>query len=118
MYSTAFPNISDLGTMKPAIAILISLILLTGCAARDENNQVIHNPDGSEKISFWRTTGLVVGLPLIVAGVILGARSGGGNSSSYTPPASYPGNCQHDNDIAADGSRCGLRSADSRPGGY
>lgn len=25
--------------------------------------------------------------------------------------------CQHDSDTAADGSRCGGRSADSRPGG-
>lgn len=30
---------------------------------------------------------------------------------------SFAGNCQHDNDTAADGSRCGGRSADSRPGG-
>ncbi|EFT2846285.1 transmembrane anchored protein [Escherichia coli] len=29
----------------------------------------------------------------------------------------YAGNCQHDNDTASDGSRCGGRSADSRPGG-
>lgn len=29
----------------------------------------------------------------------------------------YAGSCQHDNDTAADGSRCGGRSADSRPGG-
>ncbi|HGE9178073.1 TPA: transmembrane anchored protein [Escherichia coli] len=27
------------------------------------------------------------------------------------------GHCQHDSDTAADGSRCGGRSADSRPGG-
>jgi len=104
--------------MKLAIVIAISLSIITGCAARDENNQIIHNPDGSEKISFWRTTGLVVGLPLIAVGVVLAARSGGNNSSGYNPPAQYPGNCQHDDDIAADGSRCGLRSADSRPGGY
>lgn len=29
----------------------------------------------------------------------------------------YAGSCQHDSDTAADGSRCGGRSADSRPGG-
>jgi len=29
----------------------------------------------------------------------------------------FAGNCQHDNDTAADGSRCGGRSSDSRPGG-
>ncbi|MCS1254970.1 transmembrane anchored protein [Escherichia coli] len=30
---------------------------------------------------------------------------------------SFAGRCQHDSDTAADGSRCGGRSADSRPGG-
>ena len=29
----------------------------------------------------------------------------------------FAGNCQHDDDRAADGSRCGGRSSDSRPGG-
>ncbi len=29
----------------------------------------------------------------------------------------FAGNCQHDWDRAADGSRCGGRSSDSRPGG-
>ncbi|QJT80872.1 transmembrane anchored protein [Kosakonia sp. MUSA4] len=29
----------------------------------------------------------------------------------------YAGNCQSPDDRAADGSRCGGRSADSRPGG-
>ncbi|MFS4714872.1 transmembrane anchored protein [Klebsiella pneumoniae] len=29
----------------------------------------------------------------------------------------FAGNCQHPDDTAADGSRCGGRSADSRPGG-
>lgn len=29
----------------------------------------------------------------------------------------FAGNCQHDDDTAKDGSRCGGRSADSRPGG-
>ncbi|MGM8435691.1 transmembrane anchored protein [Enterobacter hormaechei] len=29
----------------------------------------------------------------------------------------YAGNCQHSDDTASDGSRCGGRSADSRPGG-
>lgn len=34
-----------------------------------------------------------------------------------TVTQAYAGNCQHDSDTAADGSRCGARSADSRPGG-
>lgn len=29
----------------------------------------------------------------------------------------FAGSCQHDNDTASDGSRCGARSEDSRPGG-
>ncbi|HHT0117114.1 TPA: transmembrane anchored protein [Raoultella ornithinolytica] len=29
----------------------------------------------------------------------------------------FAGNCQHPDDTASDGSRCGGRSADSRPGG-
>ncbi|WP_347177595.1 transmembrane anchored protein [Klebsiella pneumoniae] len=29
----------------------------------------------------------------------------------------FAGNCQHPDDTAAEGSRCGGRSADSRPGG-
>jgi hypothetical protein len=37
-------------------------------------------------------------------------------SISISSPV-FAGNCQHDSDTAADGSRCGGRSADSRPGG-
>jgi hypothetical protein len=40
---------------------------------------------------------------------------GGG---SYYQPRRYPGNCYSPNDIAADGTRCGNRSAMSRPGGW
>lgn len=31
--------------------------------------------------------------------------------------SAFAGNCQHNGDTAADGSRCGNRSADARPGG-
>ncbi len=40
---------------------------------------------------------------------------GGG---SYYQPRRYPGNCYSPNDTAADGTRCGNRSAMSRPGGW
>lgn len=43
---------------------------------------------------------------------------GGGGGGYYRPPPSYPGNCRYDGQIAADGSRCGGRSAQSRPGGW
>lgn len=34
-----------------------------------------------------------------------------------TSSAVYAGNCQHSWDSASDGSRCGGRAADQRPGG-
>jgi len=36
----------------------------------------------------------------------------------YPSYRGYPGNCYSNYDMAADGSRCGNRSAMSRPGGY
>ncbi len=42
----------------------------------------------------------------------------GGSGGYYNPPAAYPGNCQYNHQRAADGSRCGDRSAASRPGGW
>lgn len=93
--------------------IIISLFLLSGCAARNDDGSIIYNPDGSEKISFWRTTGLVVGLPLIILGAAYGMKGGGGNSNS----SNYDGNCECPNDKASDGSYCGNRSAFSRAGG-
>lgn len=97
------------------ILILISLCVLSGCAARNDDGSIIYNPDGSEKISFWRTTGLVVGLPLIILGAAaygMKDSGGGGNNSS-----SYDGNCECPNDKASDGDYCGNRSAYSRAGG-
>ncbi|NVI06364.1 transmembrane anchored protein [Paraburkholderia sp. JPY454] len=46
------------------------------------------------------------------------AGSGGGTDSTPSYQRPYPGNCQYDWQTAADGSRCGARSAESRPGGY
>ncbi|EEF7978072.1 transmembrane anchored protein [Salmonella enterica] len=37
--------------------------------------------------------------------------------SVFVSIPSFAGRCMHDSDTAADGSRCGGRSADSRPGG-
>lgn len=42
----------------------------------------------------------------------------GGGGGYYNPPAAYPGNCRYAWQTAADGSRCGDRSAASRPGGW
>ena len=35
-----------------------------------------------------------------------------------TSMPSVAGNCRYDSDRASDGSRCGKRSSESRPGGY
>ena len=45
-------------------------------------------------------------------------RNCGGGGSSYSPPATYPGNCRYSWQTAADGTHCGDRSAASRPGGW
>ncbi|MCH5048855.1 hypothetical protein V6M93_00735 [Pectobacterium brasiliense] len=95
------------------ILIIALCLLMTGCAARDDQGQIIHNADGSEKISFWRTTGLIVGVPLLILSAFVAAESDDEDSKN-----DYPGRCRHEYDIAADGSRCGLRAADSRLGGY
>ncbi|MEH6371589.1 hypothetical protein [Pectobacterium carotovorum] len=92
------------------ILIIALCLLMTGCAARDDQGQIIHNADGSEKISFWRTTGLIVGIPLLILSAVVAAESDDEDD--------YPGRCRHEYDIAADGSLCGSRSADSRLGGY
>ena len=39
------------------------------------------------------------------------------SSAVCSATQAFAGNCQHPDDTAADGSRCGGRSADSRPGG-
>ena len=42
---------------------------------------------------------------------------GGGSLSGSGGGGGDGGNCQHESDLTATGSRCGKRSADDRPGG-
>ncbi len=58
---------------------------------------------------------LVVGGIIIAVPAIAGAASGVGSSGSSS---GYKGNCEYDYQTAADGTRCGARSADSRAGGW
>lgn len=99
--------------MKNILHVMLFAALLSGCAARDENGEIIHNPDGSEQISFWRTTGLVVGIPLVILGAAAMAKNSGGSSDF----SNYAGSCECPNDTASDGSLCGKRSAFYRTGG-
>nr|WP_210383834.1 hypothetical protein [Rhizobium laguerreae] len=59
---------------------------------------------------------VLVGLALVgtAAAVCANGNCGGG----YTPYRRYPGNCYSYYDRAADGSLCGNRSAQARPGGW
>lgn len=70
----------------------------------------VHQP---KKESEW-TIGKIVGTVLVVAaigyGVHLLLQGGGGRA--------YTGSCLNPGDIARDGSRCGLRAASVRSGGY
>jgi hypothetical protein len=60
----------------------------------------------------------IVAIALVGTAVAVCANNNCGGGSYYNPPSRYPGNCYSPNDIAADGARCGNRSAMSRPGGY
>ncbi|NIF42443.1 hypothetical protein F3J14_16435 [Burkholderia sp. Tr-862] len=60
-----------------------------------------------------RVAQAVGAVALVVTAAVAAAKAGGdGTGSNYT------GNCQYDWQTAADGSRCGARSAESRPSGY
>lgn len=92
-------------------AVLLALVAsLTGCASWCDNSE------DREKCLNRVHVAQAVGAAVAVVGVVaLAARGGGGGG---TTDNSYKGNCQYDWQIAADGSRCGLRSAESRPGGF
>ena len=60
----------------------------------------------------------LVAIALVGTAVAVCANNNCGGGNSYSPPRRYPGNCYSPYDIAADGTRCGNRSALSRPGGY
>lgn len=59
----------------------------------------------------------LVAIALVGTVVAVCANNNCGGGSPYHPPR-YPGNCYSPNDIAADGTRCGNRSAMTKPGGY
>lgn len=51
-------------------------------------------------------------------GTAIGPVKSSGGATADKSPKPYEGNCEFDDDIAADGSRCGPRSAESRAGGH
>lgn len=80
-----------------------------------------HTPESCRAAVAQRDANVKAAIAVVVVGAAIAGGvaycsnhecgSGGGGKP-------YPGNCYNDSDIAADGSRCGRRSAMSRPGGY
>ena len=74
---------------------------------RIEGTAYAYEKEPVEESSGWSTLGYIL-LGVVVVGAIV-----------YGAPLimAASGGCQHASDRAKDGSRCGARSADSRPGG-
>ncbi|WP_454850507.1 hypothetical protein [Rhizobium binxianense] len=102
----------------------------TSCT-RDLDQKLIERNKAIVADNQKRLAGAVLAVAAAGALVAVAANSGGGGgyvpSSAYTPSSTYQGyqpqrvytgNCPTPNSIAADGSRCGARSAATQPGGY
>jgi hypothetical protein len=106
--------------MKRHIPVWMLVTSLTGCASWCNNSS-----DYQKCINRVHAAQAVTAAALVVTAVVLVAKKsggGGGGADDESQPTNYgrpyPGNCQYDWQVAADGSRCGARSAESRPGGY
>jgi hypothetical protein len=119
--------------MKPISATII-VTLLTGCASStndlmykncreggasvEECNARISTYDSSsETHTDWGDIGTKVITGAAVAAFVVGEAIAGSNGAGATQNT-YTGNCEYSSDTAADGSSCGARSAEARPGGY
>lgn len=63
-----------------------------------------------------RNRQIAAGVAIVALGAAAVAIASKGGGGAYDPP--YRGNCRYNWQRAADGSRCGYRSAWARPGGY
>lgn len=89
-----------------------------GGASVDECNARLSAYDSSyEEHADWGDIGSKVLAGVAVGAVVVGAAAAGANSTGTTQTL-YKGNCEYSNDVASDGTSCGGRSAESRPGGY
>lgn len=92
--------------MKKIISRLVLCTMLalmaTGCSLTANQKKVL----------------AVVGVVAAVVVVVLACKDGGCGGSGESSYSSYDGNCQYAWQTASDGSRCGDRSAASRPGGW
>lgn len=84
-----------------------------------EGTGLVNLSDGSKgRVAFGGSAGRVLSEPSV--GIIPAAstRLASVSASPGSSSESYSGNCPTPESIAADGKRCGARSAASRPGGY
>ena len=88
------------------VITLVSTISLTACGTL-KNEYTINNQDMREDHSTLKLVGTMVVMVAIAKAIAPKSNNTTGSQ----------GRCQHYNDRARDGSLCGLRSADSRPGG-
>jgi hypothetical protein len=84
------------------VGILFLTISLTACGTL-KNEYTVNNQDMREKDASSQ---------LVTSIVLIALAAGVSNAINKSN-----GGCQHYSDRAKDGSLCGLRSADSRPGG-
>ncbi|MGL4519653.1 MAG: hypothetical protein ACRCUJ_08265 [Phocaeicola sp.] len=96
--------------MKSLLVVLLSAVM-TACVSPNYCKGEAVDPEHSDwKCAAAVTTDVVLvagAVALVVVGVdALSNSSGGGSSSNYSQPP-----CQCPDDIAADGSQCGQRSA-------
>jgi hypothetical protein len=103
--------------MKKVIAIgLISA--LTGCSSWCDNVSWQNQDKCLTTVRVVRDVVIVTAVVATAGAAVYAVKkNGGGGGGSYSQPQ-YPGNCQHADEYASDGSICGNRSADSRSGGY
>ena len=94
--------------MKKNLIVWGLVFGLTGCASWCNDSA-----DKEKCLNRVHVAQAVGAVALVVTAVVVAAKAGGGGTSG-----NYPGNCQYDWQTAADGSRCGGRSAESPPGGY
>lgn len=100
--------------MKSLLIVLLSAVM-TACVSPNYCKGEAVDPEHSD----WKCAAAVTADVVLVAGTVVliaAAASGGGGSSNSSSNYSQPP-CQCPDDIAADGSQCGQRSAWYIPGG-
>jgi hypothetical protein len=90
------------------------MLTMSGCASWCDNSD--NQAKCLSRVHTAQTVALVTAV-VVTAGAAAYAVKRGGGGGDYSQ-SQYPGNCQHTWQYASDGSICGNRAADARPGGW